>query len=41
MGGGQTNGGANAAALIELMTAKTAKDLGVDMGVVRGATAKK
>jgi hypothetical protein len=42
MGGGAgANGGANAAALVELMTARTAKDLGVDMSVVRGAAAKK
>ena len=38
---GQANGGANASNLVDLMTAKTAKDLGIDMGVVRGATAKK
>lgn len=42
MGGGSTgNGGQNASALVDLMTAKTAKDLGIDMGVVRGATSKK
>ena len=35
------NGGQNASNLVDLMTAKTAKDLGVDMGVVRGATSKK
>lgn len=38
MGGGSSgNGGANASNLVELMTARTAKELGVDMGVVRGA----
>ena len=39
---GQGNGGQNASNLVELMTAKTAKELGVDLGV-RGitATAKK
>ena len=38
MGGGSSgNGGANASALVELMTARTAKELGVDMGVVRGS----
>lgn len=40
MGGGD-KGGSRATDLVELMTAKTAKDLGVDMGVVRGATSKK
>lgn len=40
MGGGSSgNGGANASALVELMTARTAKELGVDMGVVRGSQA--
>lgn len=41
MGGNGTNGGQNASALIDLMTAKTAKDLGVDMGVMKGSTAPK
>ena len=42
MGGGANgNAGNNAASLVELMTARTAKELGVDMSVVRGATAKK
>ncbi len=43
MGGTGTNGngGTNAASLVELMTARTAKELGVDMGVVRGASVKK
>lgn len=36
-GAGQTNGGMNASTLVDLMTAKTAKDLGVDMSVARGA----
>jgi len=40
-GSGGANGGQNASALIDLMTAKTAKELGIDMSVVRGATAKK
>lgn len=40
MGGSQGNGGQNASALVDLMTAKTAKDLGVDMSVVRGAVKK-
>ena len=41
--GGATGGnsGTNAAALVDLMTARTAKELGVDMSVVRGATTKK
>jgi hypothetical protein len=34
-------GGTSATQLVELLTAKTAKDLGVDMGVVKGAPAKK
>ncbi len=38
-GGG--NGGMNASQLVDLMTAKTAKDLGADMSVVRGAANKK
>ncbi len=42
MGGGANgNGGANASSLVELMTARTAKELGVDMSVVRGAASKK
>lgn len=42
MGGSNAQGGASRATdLVDLMTAKTAKDLGVDMGVVRGAAAKK
>lgn len=40
-GGGQANGGQNAANLVELMTAKTAKELGVDLSVRAGAAAKK
>ena len=42
--GGSSNAqgsGSRATDLVDLMTAKTAKDLGVDMGVVRGATAGK
>lgn len=42
MGGSGAQGSSSRATdLIDLMTAKTAKDLGVDMGVVRGAAAKK
>ncbi len=40
-GGGQANGGQNAANLVELMTAKTAKELGVDLSVRAGAATKK
>lgn len=40
-GGGQSNGGQNAANLVELMTAKTAKELGVDLSVRAGAATKK
>ena len=40
-GGGQANGGQNASNLVELMTAKTAKELGVDLTVRSGAAAKK
>lgn len=39
-GGANTNGGQNASALIDMMTAKTAKELGIDMSVVKGKTAK-
>jgi hypothetical protein len=38
---GAQGGSSRATDLVDLMTAKTAKDLGVDMGVVRGTTAKK
>jgi regulator of protease activity HflC (stomatin/prohibitin superfamily) len=41
MGGSGSNAGQGANALIEMMTAKTAKDLGIDMSVTRGATTKK
>lgn len=42
MGGGAgTNGGQNASNLVELMTAKTAKDLAVDLGVKAGAGSKR
>lgn len=41
MGGGQGNGGANATALIDLMTARAAKDAGVDLSVRSGQPAKK
>lgn len=40
-GGSQAGGSSRATDLVDLMTAKTAKDLGVDMGVVRGAVAAK
>jgi hypothetical protein len=36
-GGGQANGGQNASNLVELMTAKTAKELGLDLNVRSGA----
>lgn len=38
---GQSNGGQNASNLVELMTAKTAKDLAVDLGVKEGAGGKR
>lgn len=41
MGGAGAAGGQNATSLVELLTARTARELGVDMGVVRGAAAKK
>ena len=34
-------GGNGAAALVEMLTAKTARELGVDMSVVKGNTVKK
>ena len=40
-GGGQANGGQNASNLVELMTAKTAKELGLDLNVRSGAAVKK
>ncbi len=41
-GGGAVSGGSNATALVELLTAKTARDLAVDMAVPgRAATVKK
>lgn len=40
-GAGGSNAGDRATSLVDLLTAKTAKDLGVDLGVVRGATAAK
>ena len=39
--GGQANGGQNASNLVELMTAKTAKELGLDLSVRSGAAVKK
>lgn len=41
MGVGGGNAGSRAADLVDLMTAKTAKELGVDLGVKAGAAAKK
>lgn len=41
MGGSGTNGGQNASNLVDLMTAKTAKDLAVDLGVKQGSGAKR
>jgi hypothetical protein len=41
MGAGGKDGGSRAADLVDLMTAKTAKELGVDMGVKAGAAVKK
>jgi len=41
MGQGGNSGGGSAIALVDLLTAKTAKELGVDMGVTKGAAAKK
>ncbi len=42
MGGGANgNAGTNAQALIELMTARTAKEVGADLGVRQGQSAKK
>lgn len=40
-GSGQGNGGQNAAALVDLMTAKTAKELGIDLQLRSGAATKK
>lgn len=41
MGGGGQSGGVAATNLVELLTAKTAKDMAVDLGVARGAVSKK
>lgn len=41
MGSAGGNGGSNAAALVELMTAKAASELGLDRTVTKGAVAKK
>lgn len=41
MGGGGKEGGSRATDLVDLMTAKTAKELGVDLGVKTGAAVKK
>ena len=41
MGAGGKDGGSRATDLVDLMTAKTAKELGVDLGVKAGAAAKK
>lgn len=40
MGQGAATGGGSSTALVDMLTAKTAKDLGVDMSVVRGNTKK-
>ena len=39
-GSGNTNAGQNQSALIEMLTAKTARDLGIDMSIVKGKTTK-
>jgi regulator of protease activity HflC (stomatin/prohibitin superfamily) len=41
MGNSQTSGGQNASALVDLLTAKTAKELGVELGVRVGGSSKK
>lgn len=41
MGNSQTNGGTNATTLVDLLTAKTARELGVDLSVKAGAAVKK
>jgi hypothetical protein len=41
MGGGGQSGGVAATNLVELLTAKTAKDMAVDLGVAKGAVSKK
>jgi hypothetical protein len=41
MGGGGGNGGQNASNLVDLMTAKTARELGVDLTVKAGAQGKR
>lgn len=40
MGQGSSNGGAGAQALVEMLTAKTARELGIDMSVTKGVTKK-
>ena len=40
-GSGGKEGGSRATDLVDLMTAKTAKELGVDLGVKAGAAVKK
>ena len=39
-GNGQGNAGSNATNLVDLMTAKSAKELGIDLGVRSGAAKK-
>ena len=41
MGSSQSSGGSNATTLVDLLTAKTAKELGVDLSVKAGAAVKK
>ncbi len=41
MGGASSTGGAGAQALVEMLTAKTARELGLDMNVTKGNTTKK
>jgi hypothetical protein len=41
MGGSGTSGGQNATNLVDLMTAKTARELGVDLSVKAGAAGKR
>lgn len=40
MGAGAGGSGSNATALVEMLTAKTARELGIDMAVTKGKTAK-
>jgi trimethylamine:corrinoid methyltransferase-like protein len=40
MGNGTGSGGNGATALVEMLTARTARELGIDMSVTKGKTAK-